>query len=120
MNQKLQLGDFGLARNQYDDLENPSENSVVGTLGYVAPEYAECGKASTKTDVYSFGVVLLQLITGLRTTDKSLGAKSLVGWVKTALCSFVLGRVNFLRFSQIIDIVTGQTTPEREELPRFN
>ncbi|XP_063940245.1 inactive protein kinase SELMODRAFT_444075 isoform X3 [Daucus carota subsp. sativus] len=79
------LGDFGLARNQYDDLENPSENSVVGTLGYVAPEYAECGKASTKTDVYSFGVVLLQLITGLRTTDKSLGAKSLVGWARPLL-----------------------------------
>lgn len=90
MNQTLQLGDFGLARNQYDDLENPSENSVVGTLGYVAPEYAEFGKASTKTDVYSFGVVLLQLITGRRTTEKSLGARSLVEWVKTALCSFVL------------------------------
>ncbi|KAL8154860.1 inactive protein kinase SELMODRAFT_444075-like [Apium graveolens] len=76
------LGDFGLARNQYDDLENPSENSVVGTLGYMAPEYAECGKASTNTDVYSFGVVLLQLITGLRTTDKS---PSLVEWARPLL-----------------------------------
>lgn len=64
---------------------------MVGTLGYLAPEYAECGKASTKTDVYSFGVVLLQLITGLRTTDKELEGKSLVGWVKAAkLYSFIL------------------------------
>jgi serine/threonine protein kinase len=47
----------------------------------LAPEYAECGKVSTKTDVYAFGVVLLQLITGLKTTDKILGGKSLVGWV---------------------------------------
>jgi len=47
----------------------------------LAPEYAESGKMSTKTDVYSFGVVLLQLITGMRTVDKRLGEKSLVGWV---------------------------------------
>lgn len=56
---------------------------VVGTLGYLAPEYAECGKASTKTDVHAFGVVVLQLITGMRTTDRRLGGKSLVGWVTT-------------------------------------
>lgn len=54
---------------------------VVGTIGYLAPEYAESGKLSTKTDVYAFGVVLLQLITGMRTADKRLGEKSLVGWV---------------------------------------
>jgi len=51
-------------------------------LGYLAPEYAEHGKVSSKTDVYSFGVVLLQLITGMRTTDKRLGGRSLVGWVR--------------------------------------
>ncbi|KAM7465641.1 hypothetical protein LguiB_013203 [Lonicera macranthoides] len=79
------LGDFGLARAQYDDVEHSSETSVVGTLGYVAPEYAECGKVSTKTDVHSFGVVLLQLITGLKTTDKKLGGKSLVGWARPLL-----------------------------------
>lgn len=74
-----QLGDFGLAKAQQDDTANSS--GVVGTLGYLAPEYAEYGKMSTKADVYSFGVVLLQLITGLRTTDEIPGGKSLVGWV---------------------------------------
>lgn len=73
-----QLGDFGLAKGQYDS----TENKVVGTIGYMAPEYAETGKVSTKTDVYSFGVVLLQLITGLSTTDKIPHGKSLVGWVR--------------------------------------
>ncbi|KAF5446045.1 hypothetical protein F2P56_031708 [Juglans regia] len=79
------LGDFGLARTQHEDPNNSLETMVVGTLGYLAPEYAECGKASTKTDVYAFGVVLLQLITGMRTTDRRLGGKSLVGWARPLL-----------------------------------
>ena len=78
-----QLGDFGLARIQQEDSNHSSETRVVGTLGYVAPEYAESGKASKRTDVYSFGVVLLQLITGRKTTDKTLGGKSLISWVTT-------------------------------------
>ncbi|KAJ1428341.1 Tyrosine-protein kinase, active site [Sesbania bispinosa] len=77
------LGDFGLARNQNQDSIHSTE--VVGALGYLAPEYAEHGKVSTKTDVYSFGVVLLQLITGMRTTDKRLGGRSLVGWARPLL-----------------------------------
>ncbi|KAJ4831033.1 hypothetical protein Tsubulata_029337, partial [Turnera subulata] len=79
------LGDFGLARTQHEGSDHSLETRVVGTLGYLAPEYAECGKVSTKTDVYSFGVVLLQLITGLKTTDKTLGGKSLVGWARPLL-----------------------------------
>lgn len=73
-----------MAKTQHEDSDKSSETMtrVVGTLGYLAPEYAECGKVSTKMDVYSFGVVLLQLITGMKTTDKRLGGKSLVGWVK--------------------------------------
>ncbi|PIN26608.1 Serine/threonine protein kinase [Handroanthus impetiginosus] len=77
------LGDFGLAKEQQEG--SLSSSGVVGTLGYLAPEYAESGKLSTKTDVYSFGVVLLQLITGLKTTDAILGGKSLVGWAKPLL-----------------------------------
>ncbi|KAJ6944349.1 hypothetical protein NC652_009674 [Populus alba x Populus x berolinensis] len=52
-----------------------SPNNLLITHDHeaLAPEYAECGKVSTKTDVYAFGVVLLQLITGLKTTDKILG-----------------------------------------------
>ncbi|WVZ00484.1 hypothetical protein V8G54_026553, partial [Vigna mungo] len=77
------IGDFGLARSQNEDSIHSTE--VVGTLGYLAPEYAEHGKVSSKTDVYSFGVVLLQLITGMRTTDKRLGGRSLVGWARPLL-----------------------------------
>ncbi|XP_076960343.1 proline-rich receptor-like protein kinase PERK8 isoform X1 [Bidens hawaiensis] len=79
---KALLGDFGLARTVCVDTD---ETGVVGTLGYVAPEYAECGKVSTKTDVYSFGVVLLQLITGCRTRDEKFGDKTLVEWARPLL-----------------------------------
>nr|TKS09194.1 hypothetical protein D5086_0000095980 [Populus alba] len=44
------LGDFGLARTQYEDSEQSWETRVVGALGYLAPENAESGKVSTKTD----------------------------------------------------------------------
>ncbi|XP_045823116.1 probable serine/threonine-protein kinase PBL5 isoform X2 [Trifolium pratense] len=77
------IGDFGLARTHNNDLTHSTE--VVGTWGYLAPEYAEYGKVSSRTDVYSFGVVLLQLITGMRTTDKRLGGRSLVGWARPLL-----------------------------------
>ncbi|XP_028790106.1 probable serine/threonine-protein kinase PBL7 [Neltuma alba] len=77
------LGDFGLARSQHQDSIQSTE--VVGTLGYLAPEYAEYGKVSTKTDVYSFGVILLQLITGMKTTDQRLEGRSLVGWARPLL-----------------------------------
>ncbi|MFS7931681.1 putative protein kinase RLK-Pelle-PERK-2 family [Helianthus anomalus] len=76
------LGDFGLARTICVDTD---ETGVVGTLGYVAPEYAEYGKVSTKTDVYSFGVVLLQLITGCKTKEDKFKDKTLVEWVRQAV-----------------------------------
>ncbi|ESW20768.1 hypothetical protein PHAVU_005G013100 [Phaseolus vulgaris] len=77
------LGDFGLARTVIEDSSYSTE--CVGNLTYMAPEYAEFGKVSIKTDVYSFGVVLLQLITGMRTTDKRVADKGLVGWARPLL-----------------------------------
>ncbi|XP_039129074.1 inactive protein kinase SELMODRAFT_444075-like [Dioscorea cayenensis subsp. rotundata] len=79
------LGDFGLARAQQNDSDRSSDNKVVGTVGYLAPEYAERGKFSNKTDVYSFGVVLLELITGKTTMEKRLQEKSLAEWARPLL-----------------------------------
>ncbi|KAM3412693.1 hypothetical protein ACQJBY_004057 [Aegilops geniculata] len=74
------LGDFGIAnlvRNSkstsvgHSSSASTSDGSIglKGTIGYIAPEYAQTGQASTYGDVYSFGVVLLEMLIGKRPTD---------------------------------------------------
>nr|CAB3493747.1 unnamed protein product [Digitaria exilis] len=67
MNPKI--SDFGLARLFSDDKTTTVTSQVVGTLGYMAPEYAAMGHLSVKLDVYSFGVLVLEIVTGRRNTD---------------------------------------------------
>lgn len=59
---------------------------VVGTFGYLAPEYMMYGKVDEKIDVYSYGVVLLELITGKEAiqTKSTSNQESLVLWVLKA------------------------------------
>ncbi|XP_048134324.1 receptor-like serine/threonine-protein kinase SD1-6 isoform X4 [Rhodamnia argentea] len=65
MNPKI--SDFGMARIfRKGDLE-ANTGRIVGTYGYVPPEYVRKGIYSMKYDVYSFGVLLLQIISGKRT-----------------------------------------------------
>ncbi|KAL6519162.1 hypothetical protein OROGR_018482 [Orobanche gracilis] len=54
------VGDFGLARMQVDG-DSFEKTRIVGTFGYIAPEYAQTGQLCEKADVYSFGVVLIEL-----------------------------------------------------------
>ncbi|KAL8267064.1 hypothetical protein R6Q59_004408 [Mikania micrantha] len=81
-NFKAHLADFGLAR-----LILPYDTHVttdlVGTLGYIPPEYGQASVASYKGDVYSFGVVLLELLTGKRPMDmcKPKGGRELISLV---------------------------------------
>uniref|UniRef100_A0A5B6YNP9 Protein kinase domain-containing protein n=1 Tax=Davidia involucrata TaxID=16924 RepID=A0A5B6YNP9_DAVIN len=61
------LGDFGLAKWKTSD--DPVDKRILGTLGYLAPEYIENGIVSVRTDVYAFGIVLIQLISGHKVVD---------------------------------------------------
>ncbi|CAN8326098.1 unnamed protein product [Cochlearia groenlandica] len=62
MNPKI--SDFGLAKSFGEDQSESSTNRVVGTYGYMSPEYAVDGHFSVKSDVFSFGVLVLEIITG--------------------------------------------------------
>ncbi|URE34759.1 receptor kinase [Musa troglodytarum] len=76
------LGDFGLAR-LYDHGTDPQTTHVVGTMGYLAPELARTGKATTITDVFAFGAFLLEVACGRRPVDPTAHEEQLVllDWV---------------------------------------
>ncbi|KAI7996458.1 Proline-rich receptor-like protein kinase PERK9 [Camellia lanceoleosa] len=85
-NFEARVSDFGLAKLALD-ANTHITTRVIGTFGYMAPEYASSGKLTEKSDVFSFGVVLLELITGRKSVDPSqpLGEESLVEWARPLL-----------------------------------
>lgn len=71
------LSDFGIAKSI------PSANAhastfVLGTIGYIDPEYARTSRLTEKSDVYSFGIVLLEILTGKKAVDNESNLHQLV------------------------------------------
>ncbi|KAG0472956.1 hypothetical protein HPP92_014411 [Vanilla planifolia] len=92
------LSDFGMAREGPEEGSSHVSTTVVGTLGYAAPEYVHTGQVTTKSDIWSFGVVIYELITGRCPIDRNRpkGEQKLLEWVKPYIS-------DIKKFRKIID-----------------
>ncbi|XP_058072859.1 cysteine-rich receptor-like protein kinase 10 isoform X1 [Magnolia sinica] len=108
MNPKI--SDFGMARFLRGNQSQVNTNKVVGTYGYMAPEYAMGGRFSVKSDVYSFGVLLLEILSGKRNNGLNLPnhAQSLLTYAWELWCD---GKA-----LKLIDSLLAQTCPTSEVL----
>nr|CAB3470495.1 unnamed protein product [Digitaria exilis] len=90
VSEHIHVADFGLAKLSNDTNTHVSTR-IMGTFGYLAPEYASSGKLTDRSDVFSFGVVLLELITGRKPVDQArpMGEESLVEWARPVLVDAV-------------------------------
>ncbi|KQJ99178.1 hypothetical protein BRADI_3g41590v3 [Brachypodium distachyon] len=89
-NSRAKVADFGLTK--LTEVGGASlQTRVVGTFGYMPPEYARYGDVSPKVDVYAFGVVLYELISAkdaiVRSTESSSDSKGLVYLFEEALAA---------------------------------
>ncbi|KAJ1434825.1 S-locus glycoprotein domain [Sesbania bispinosa] len=80
-NMNPKISDFGLARIFGGNQNEANTTRVVGTYGYMSPEYAMEGLFSVKSDVYSFGILLLEILSGRRNTSfRHSDDSSLIGY----------------------------------------
>lgn len=122
------VSDFGLAREASEGSQHISTR-VMGTFGYVAPEYAMTGHLLVKSDVYSYGVVLLELLTGRKPVDMSQpqGQENLVTWARPLLTSregieqladpSLGGTYNFENMAKVSAIASMCVHPEVTQRP---
>ncbi|KAM0894827.1 hypothetical protein ACQ4PT_024268 [Festuca glaucescens] len=78
MDMNPKISDFGIARIFEQDQTQGVTNRVVGTNGYMAPEYVIRGNYSVKSDSFSFGVLVLEIVTGRKNNYKSWEAQDLL------------------------------------------
>lgn len=76
------LGDFGLSR-LHDHGAALGTTRVVGTLGYLAPEFSRTGHVTTSSDVFAFGALLLEVVCGRKPIEPKASPDELVlvDWV---------------------------------------
>ncbi|KAM3193196.1 hypothetical protein ACQJBY_070025 [Aegilops geniculata] len=90
------IADFGSARALSSDVAEERTSRVVGTSGYIAPEYASRGVYSMKTDVFSFGVLVLVIISGRKNTILNKQGDTVGDLVRDAWCMWKDQRLHVL------------------------
>ncbi|KAF5778545.1 putative protein kinase RLK-Pelle-RLCK-V family [Helianthus annuus] len=82
------VADFGLAK-LLESEKTFMTTRVMGTFGYVSPDYASTGMLNEGSDVYSFGVLLMEIVTGRSPVDYSRppGEMNLVDWFRGMVVS---------------------------------
>ncbi|KAG9446471.1 hypothetical protein H6P81_012599 [Aristolochia fimbriata] len=84
------ITDFGLAKGLPEANTHMTTSNVVGTLGFIAPEYHQTLKFTVKCDIYSFGVLLAVLVVGKLPSDaffQSTEELSMVKWLRNVMGS---------------------------------
>lgn len=96
------IADFGIAKLLDQSSTSIPSLSVLGTIGYIAPENAYTTASTRECDVYSYGVVLLELITRKKVADHSfMEGTDLVGWVRSVWTE--TGEINQIVDSSLVD-----------------
>ncbi|KAG7572045.1 PAN/Apple domain [Arabidopsis suecica] len=75
------ISDFGMAKLFKRDETEASITKMIGTFGYMAPEYVIDRKYSVKSDVFSFGVLVLEVISGKRNAEFYLNEETLLSYI---------------------------------------
>ncbi|KAK6236422.1 hypothetical protein QUC31_020207 [Theobroma cacao] len=129
-NMDAKIADFGLSRDFPSDghshVDFPSdghshvETTVMGTRGYLDPEYYSSRRLNEKSDVYSFGVVLLELITGQHAIIRKDESMHIIQWVSPLIERGDIGSIVDQRLHgefdvnsvwKALDVAMASTTP---------
>ncbi|XP_059076338.1 wall-associated receptor kinase-like 9 [Cryptomeria japonica] len=110
------VADFGISRLiSASNNTHVTTNNIMGTKGYLDPEYFQTYQLTDKSDVYSFGVVLVELITGLEPLSVERSSDE---W---SLSTLFLNRINHNRLREILDrkVLEEETIQQMEATGRL-